>query len=69
MISKEEFMKVWKDSSRESILNQFYYDYKTLREVYDIWSEFKKYIDKNKMVLNNPQILDFYLKMIEKESE
>ena len=42
MVSKEDFIKVWKDSSRESILNQYYYDYKTLREQYDIWNELKE---------------------------
>ena len=33
MISKEDFNKVWKDSSRESILNQFYYEHNDLREL------------------------------------
>ena len=32
------------------------------------WNELKKYIDKNKLVLQNPQILDFYLKMQELEN-
>ena len=27
MVSKKQFDEIWKDSSRESILNQFYYDY------------------------------------------
>ena len=31
------------------------------------WNELKKYIDENKLVLQNPQILDFYLKMQELE--
>lgn len=35
IISKEDFIKVWKDSSKESILNQYYYDYTTLEET--IW--------------------------------
>lgn len=34
-MSKEDFLKVWKDTSRENILNQFYYEHKTLREQYD----------------------------------
>lgn len=44
MVSKEDFMKVWKDSSRKNILNQFYYDYKTLREQYDNWNELKEWL-------------------------
>lgn len=46
MVSKEEFMKVWKDTSREGILNQFYYDYKTLREEYEKWNELKKWLEE-----------------------
>lgn len=34
-VSKEDFLKVWKDSSREDILNQYYYDYKFTRELCD----------------------------------
>lgn len=30
--TKEEFAWVWKDSSREAILNQFYYEHKELRD-------------------------------------
>lgn len=45
MVSKEDFLKVWKDTSRENILNQFYYEHKTLREQYDNWNELKKFIE------------------------
>lgn len=44
MVSKEDFVKVWKDSSRESILNQFYYEYKTLQEEYNNWNELKEWL-------------------------
>lgn len=30
MVSKENFNKVWKDSSRENILNQFYHEHNEL---------------------------------------
>ena len=33
MITKEQFNEVWKDSSRESILNQFYYEHIELRKM------------------------------------
>ena len=33
MITKEQFNLVWKDSSRESILNQFYYEHIELRKM------------------------------------
>lgn len=39
-------------------------EYKKLE---DNWNELKKYIDKNKLILNNPNILDFYMKMQELE--
>lgn len=32
-MTKEEFNKVWKDTSREGILNQFYYDYKYMQKL------------------------------------
>lgn len=32
-MSKEKFNKVWKDTSREGILNQFYYDYKYMQKL------------------------------------
>lgn len=44
MISKEDFNKVWKDSTREAILNQYYYDYIELRKVYSIIKEAREYI-------------------------
>lgn len=33
------------------------------------WNELKKYIDKNKLILNNPNILDFYMKIHELEGK
>lgn len=32
MITKEEFNKVWKDSTKEDILNQFYYEHIAIRK-------------------------------------
>ena len=32
-MSKEEFNKVWKDTSRKGILNQFYYDYMYMQKL------------------------------------
>ena len=47
MVSKKDFMKVWKDSSRESILNQFYYEHKILQEEYNNWNELKDSLEKD----------------------
>ena len=44
-ISKEDFNKVWKDSTREAILNQYYYDYMELQKVYSIIKEVREYIN------------------------
>lgn len=41
--------------------------YELVKQLQNNWNELKKYIDKNKLVLQNPQILDFYLKMQELE--
>lgn len=32
-ISFKDFKKIWKDSSRDRILKQYYYDYKFLKEL------------------------------------
>lgn len=32
-MTKQDFYKVWKDSTKEDILNQYYYDYEYLTEL------------------------------------
>jgi len=44
VISKEDFNKVWKNSTRKAILNQYYYDDIELRKVYSIIKEVREYI-------------------------
>lgn len=34
MISKEDFNKIWSNTSKEGILNQFYYEHNELKELY-----------------------------------
>jgi predicted ATPase with chaperone activity len=54
-MTKEDFYKVWKDSSREDILNQYYYDRKELQErlnkVQDRLEEQERYFKKMSEVL------------------
>ena len=40
-----EFKKIWKDSDKESILNQFYNEHKELYEVYEVIKEVREYIE------------------------
>lgn len=47
MVSKEDFNKVWKDSSRENILNQFYYEH---YELFRIKKEVSEFVEKWKYV-------------------
>ena len=61
-MNKEGFYKVWKDSSREDILNQYYYDRKELQErlnkVQDKLKEKEKYfIQMSEVLLDR---IDFY---------
>lgn len=44
-MTKEEFNKVWKDTSREGILNQFYYDYMYMQKLKEDINKAIKYID------------------------
>ena len=46
MYTKEDFNKVWKDSSREDILNQFYYEHKDMEKFKNIINELEKYLDE-----------------------
>lgn len=45
MYTKEDFNKVWKDSTREDILNQFYYDHVALVGANDDWQLLKDYVE------------------------
>lgn len=57
MISKEDFNKVWKDSTKEGILNQYYYDYIDLIKVYSIIKEAREMLEYKVEFHKN---LDFY---------
>ena len=61
-MTKDGFYKVWKDSDREDILNQYYYDRKELQErlnkVQDKLKEKEKYfIQMSEVLLDR---IDFY---------
>ena len=45
-MSEEDFIKVWSESSRESILHQFYWERKELREIIDKAIE---YVENNSL--------------------
>ena len=45
MVSKEEFNKVFKDTSREGILNQFYYEHTELGKMIDNFNELEKELE------------------------
>lgn len=47
MITKEEFNKVWKDTSREGILNQFYYEHIDLMKYISVLDEIRELLNKN----------------------
>lgn len=56
MISKKDFNKVWKDSTREGILNQYYYDYIDLIKAYSIIKEAREEI---RILETNYDIADY----------
>ena len=75
MISKEDFNKVWKDSNREAILNQYYYDYMELQKVYSIIKEVREYIESYNLEYlhetnehNLAYILEELLEILDKEN-
>lgn len=46
-MNKKDFNWVWKDSSRESILNQFYYEHNELINLQRRFDKALKYFDEN----------------------
>ena len=44
-MTKEEFNNIWKDTSRENILNQFYYDYMYMKKLKEDINKAIEYIE------------------------
>jgi len=64
-MTKENFCKVWKDSTREEILNQYYYDYTELKETIDKALEcIKEYEELTGLTVGITANLIFNLKYI-----
>lgn len=47
MVSKEDFNKVWSETSKEGILNQFYYEHYELLDLQQRIDKAIEYIDKH----------------------
>lgn len=60
-LSKDEFNWVWKDTSREGILNQFYSDYVFTQKLKEDINKAIKYINENGIWLD---IKDFQEELI-----
>ena len=43
MVTKEDFNKVWKDSTKEDILNQFYYEHIAIRKAIEYINHAQNY--------------------------
>lgn len=66
MVSREEFNKVFKDTSKEGILNQFYYEhYELLR----IKKEVREYINNHQLVfeMSSKKQIAYWFDMFYKE--
>lgn len=82
MVTKEDFNKVWKDSTREDILNQFYYEHNDLRELLkengnkekviiqliNNWNELEEFV-KNKMLYAFKNEIGYYKEFLDKMEE
>lgn len=76
-MTKEEFNKVWKDTSREGILNQFYYDYRYMQKLKEdinkVLEDIKEYkelgyskYDENEIEI---ELIDKILETLERKEE
>lgn len=57
-MKEEDFIKVWKDSDRDRILHQYYYDYLEMQRLGNIIDELEKYLifkKDNAYELENPK--------------
>ena len=48
-MNKFQFNWVWRDSSREAILNQFYYEHEDLLKANRVITKIEEYIKENKL--------------------
>lgn len=64
MVSKEDFMWVWKDSSRESILNQFYCEHIELRKEIELEKENEELKQKIEHLKNKAENKDKWCQLI-----
>ena len=48
--TKEDFNYVWKDSTKESILNQFYYEHVLLHDYMNVCAEIKKMLTEDELI-------------------
>lgn len=57
-MSKEEFNKLWKDSTKEQILNQYYYDYEKMVKSHNIIKELEKWLKDYIKLFDKPDMLE-----------
>lgn len=57
-MNKEDFNKVWSESSRENILNQYYYDYIYMQQLKQALVNIEHYLDSKQfyLLMEEPQI-------------
>lgn len=48
-MSKEEFNKIWKDTSKKGILNQYYYDYMYMKKLKEDINKAIEYIENENL--------------------
>ena len=64
-MSKEEFERLWKDSTKEEILNQYYYDYIELMQRIKIMRRTREYLFNNALWdIYNKNVNDKLLEML-----
>lgn len=51
-MTKQDFQKFWNESSRENILNQYYYDYVYLQGLKQALNEIRKCCEDNAIEVN-----------------
>lgn len=45
----EDFKKIWKETSKEGILNQFYYEHIELEQLQSNWNSLREWLESEKI--------------------
>ena len=68
-MTKEEFNKLWEDSTKEQILNQYYYDYEEMIKSHNIIKEARELLENDYFEDGSFTNYDKVFELLDKENK